>query len=336
MNIESFSDEQIAGQRLMVGFDGTDLNKDLMFIIDTIKAGGVILFSKNLSSPAQIKELCVSLQAYARSCGQPPLFISIDQEGGQVARLKEPFTQFSGNPQMKDEEDAAHFARVTAIELTDVGINMNMAPVMDVAQKGVKSVMEGRAFGHDPAWVSAMGVKVIEHMQNNGIMAVAKHFPGIGRTILDSHFEMPILDADVLKLESIDLLPFGAAIKHDVAGIMLSHILCNNIDPDWPASLSSRIAKDLLRDRMGFAGIIMTDDLDMEAVNKYYDIKTIISQILSADIDIALICHWGQKIEDAFEEILKILCNSPEMKSKGSDSVKRMIKLKRKYLTAHF
>ncbi len=332
MDISDFSNEQIAGQRLMAGFDGTRLNDDLIFLIDTLKIGGIILFSRNLTIPDQIKDLCMSVQEYAIKCGQPPLFISIDQEGGQVARLKEPFTQFSGNPSMKNEEDAGHFAEITASELKNVGINMNMAPVLDVAFDNKKSIMKNRSWGNDPEWVSKLGATVIERLQKNGIMAVAKHFPGIGRTVLDSHIEMPPLDADLRTLESSDLRPFYEAIKHDVSGIMLSHILYSKIDIKWPASLSTKIAKDLLRDSMGFDGIVMTDDLDMGAIKNNYDIKAVIKQILSADIDIALICHKGPNIEIAYEKILKGLKDSKNIKAKGKESVRRILKTKEKYL----
>ena len=331
-NPQSFSNEQLAGQRLMVGFDGTELNKDLMFLIDTIKIGGIILFSRNLSGPDQIKHLCLSVQKYAFECGQPALFIAIDQEGGQVARLKEPFTVFPGNPKMKGEEDAERFARITAAELTEVGINMNMAPVLDVAPEGIQSAVAGRAFGHDPGWVSRLGVRVIEHLQQGKIMAVAKHFPGIGRTTLDSHLDMPLLDIDLAAIVSADLLPFEAAIRHNVAGIMLSHILYKKIDLDWPASLSTLIARDLLRYSMGFDGIVMTDDLDMGAIKKHYGIKRSIKQILSADIDMALICHRGPDIEIAFDEILKEIGGSQEGKTKGAESVQRILRLKRSYM----
>ncbi len=332
MDISNFSNEQIAGQRLMVGFDGTRLNDDLIFLIDTLKIGGIILFSRNLTNPDQIKNLCVSVQEYATKCGQPALFISIDQEGGQVARLKKPFTRFSGNPYMKNEEDAGHFAEITASELKNIGINMNMAPVLDVAFDNKKSIMRDRSFGNDPEWVSKLGVTVIEQIQRNRIMAVAKHFPGIGRTVLDPHIEMPPLDTDLRSLESNDLRPFYEAIKHDVAGIMLSHILYSKIDIKWPASLSTKIAKDLLRDKMGFDGIVMTDDLDMGAIKNNHDIKAVIKQILSADIDIALICHKGPNIEIAYEKILKELKDSKNIKVKGKESVKRILKTKEKYL----
>lgn len=333
MDITAFSDEQSAGQRLMVGFDGTELNPDLKFLIKTLHVGGVILFARNLIHPGQIKRLCSSIQEYARSCGQPPLFISIDQEGGKVARLKEPFTQFPGNPQMKGPEDAIHFARVTAAELTEIRVNMNLAPVLDVAPQGINSVQASRVFGHDPLWVSELGTVVIHHLQSNNIMAVAKHFPGIGRIILDPHDEISDLDIDVDAMQATDLLPFKAAIDNDVAGIMLSHIRYPNMDATWPASLSAVIAHDLLRKQMGYGGVIMTDDLDMGAIKKHYDLKTVLRQILSADIDIALICHKGPDIENAFQEILKYLSNSNLIKEKGLHSLKRIMNLKRKYLT---
>lgn len=332
MEIKALTNEQIAGQRLMVGFNGTGLNDDLKFLIDTIKVGGIILFAGNLSSPQQIKDLCFSAQKYALEQGQPPLFISIDQEGGQVARLKAPFTQFPGNSKMRGEEDAVNFAEITAKELTGVGINMNMAPVLDVASKGIQSIMAERVFGDDPMWVSKLGVKVIEHLQQNKIMSIAKHFPGIGRTTVDSHLDMPLLNADIADLEAVDLLPFKEAIKHNVAGIMLSHIFYEKIDSIWPASLSILIAKDLLRKQMRFNKLIMTDDLDMGAIKKNYNIKTIIQQILSADIDIALICHKGPDIEEAFYEILNSLKGSQKIMEKGMESVERILKVKQKYI----
>ena len=136
-----------AGQRLMVGFDGTDLNDQLKQYIRDFKVGGIILFSRNVVSPEQIKALCARAQDFAADCGLPPLFIGIDQEGGQVARLKPPFTQFDGASRMRGIEDAASFARITARELKQVGINMNMAPVLDVLPEQGPSIMEQRSFG---------------------------------------------------------------------------------------------------------------------------------------------------------------------------------------------
>lgn len=323
---------QLAGQRLMVGFDGTLLNEDLKFLIDRLKVGGIILFAGNLQTPDQIRDLCQGVQKYARRCEQPPLFIAIDQEGGQVARLKEPFTQFPGNPYMKSEADAAVFAEITAAELNQVGINMNMAPVMDVAPENLDSIMAKRSFGADPLWVARMGVQVIKHLQAHNIMAVAKHFPGIGRTVLDSHLDLPVMEDNLSGLEQFDLIPFEAGVQHGVSGLMLSHIFYPKLDPQWPASLSRRIADDLLRKRMGFDGLVLTDDLDMGAIAKHFDIRTSILQVLAADIDLALICHQGPNIETAYEVILKEITDVSEMRVKGLKAAERIMRLKRKYL----
>ena len=332
MRTETYSNEQLTGQRLMVGFEGTALNEDLRFLISDFKVGGVILFSINIKSPGQIKVLCWSIQDYARSCGQPPLFIAVDQEGGQVARLKEPFTIFPGNPHMKSDKDAVDFAEITAAELKQVGINMNMAPVMDVSPEDSDSIMAKRTFGDNPSRVARLGVKVIEHLQLNDIMAVAKHFPGIGRTTLDSHLDMPVLHDELSVLEQFDLIPFKAGIQSNVCGVMLSHIFYAKLDPQWPASLSPPIANTLLRKQMGFDGLVLTDDLDMGAITKHYDIQSAIHQILAAEIDLTLICHKGPNIEIAYEEILKEITDSPEVKQRGIESVERIMRMKKTYI----
>lgn len=332
--MHGLTNEQAAGQRIMAGFDGTGLNADLKYLIDTIGVGGIILFSRNLTDPEQIRDLCFSASEYAAACGQPPLFVAIDQEGGQVARLREPFTVFPGNPSMRGEADAIGFAERTASELAGVGINMNMAPVLDVAI-GENSVMAGRAFGSDPERVAMLGVKVIEHLQSNGVMATAKHFPGIGRTILDSHIEMPDLDTDTDDLEA-DLAPFKAAIACGVSAIMLSHIRYTKIDPEWPAGLSSRIVKDLLRDRMGYDGVAITDDLDMGAIGKNFRNTDVIGRIMESEVDIALICHKGPFIRQAFDAILKSAGESERLKQKNNESVERIMALKKRFLSANF
>ncbi len=332
MDRVSFSDEQLASQRLMIGFDGTRLDRDLRWLIESVNVGGVVLFSRNLTHPDQIRQLTQDLQACARECGLPPLFIAIDQEGGTVARLKPPFTQFPGNPHMKDPADAARFAEITAAELAGIGVNMNFAPVMDVAFEGAGSVMAARAFGQDPAWVSLMGKTVIEGLQHRRIMAVAKHFPGIGRTQLDSHLDLPRLEIEPDVLMETDIVPFQAAVSSRVAGMMLSHILYPSLDDQWPASLSRAIAKDLLRDRIGFDGVVMTDDLDMGAIENHYDMETVIPQIMAADIDMAMICHRSPKIDAAYRALLAYLKESKENRERGVDSVRRILALKERFL----
>lgn len=322
---------EMAGQRLMLGFDGTGLNDDIRHLIADLRAGGLILFKRNIETSEQVRKLCESCQAYAKACGLPPLFISIDQEGGVVARLREPFTIFKGNPFIETDEQAIDFALTTARELRDIGVNMNLAPVLDVVAGYENSIMASRAFKGGPERVAALGASVIRTFQENGIMAVAKHFPGIGRTVKDSHFFLPELDIDLSSLEALDLIPFKAAMDEGVSGVMLSHILYSRLDPEWPASLSPAIAQDLLRTRMGYEGLVMTDDLDMKAIQK--DTLTCMRQILVSGVDMALICHKGPAIDKAFHEILRRLDQGDERQLKdGQKSVQRILKLKEEYL----
>ncbi len=331
--IQQFSTAQAAGQRLMVGFDGTGFNNDLKFLIEEIKAGGIILFSQNIETPAQLTTLCSDIQKCALACGQPPLFIAIDQEGGTVARLKAPhFKEFPGIPALKNESDAIWFARDMAAQLSGLGINMNMAPVMDVAPAGIDSIMEKRIFGKDPHHVADMGRIIIQQHQHRRVMAVAKHFPGIGRTTLDSHLDMPELAVTADDLASFDLIPFYAAMDAEVSGIMLSHIRYTKIDPQWPASLSPAIAGDLLRRKMGYTGLVMTDDLDMGAIQNHYDTDTAIRQILAADVDLTLICHKGPRIENAFHEIEKHITDSEVLNDKNKASLNRIMACKKKFI----
>lgn len=321
------STELMAGQRLMLGFDGTDFNDELRHIIKDIGAGGIILFKNNIKSPQQLEKLIRDCKDYAEKCGLPPLFVAVDQEGGTVARLKAPFTEFRGNPYIKDIDAASEFARITAKELTQVGFNMNMAPVLDWVPDGVDSIMKERAFRGDVATVSRLGMQVIDTLQQNDIMAVAKHFPGIGRTVMDSHFHLPVLDIDTETLERTDLVPFQDALIHQVSGMMLSHIFFPQLDPHWQASLSPAIAKDLLRDQMGYEGLVMTDDLDMKAIKK--DMKTCIHQILKADIDLALICHKGPNIDIAWHEIIRLFQTEKTLYNAGKINLERILRYKK-------
>ncbi len=332
MNLSSWSEEKLAGQRLMAGFDGTQLNEALEHLISGLRVGGLILFKRNVESPSQLAELARSAQKLARDGGQPPLFIAIDQEGGQVARLGPPFTQFPGTPPVTSAVEAVRFAEITAAELASAGINMNLAPVLDVAPAGFDSVMAKRAFASDPERVAQLGALVIEGLQSRRIMAVAKHFPGIGRTTLDSHLDLPVLDADLPSFERFDFIPFRAAIEKQVAGVMLSHIFYSRLDPEWPASLSPRIARGLLRKRLGFNGIVVTDDLEMGAVTRHCDFKTAVRQALRADVDTVLICRSADKLDAAHRLMTRKIGESEELRRRGEQSVERIMTLKAAYL----
>jgi beta-N-acetylhexosaminidase len=320
----------LAGQKLMVGFDGVYLNSDLKFLISELKIGGITLFSRNIESPYQLKTLLENIKRFVSKQKLPKLFISIDQEGGEVARLKKPFNIYKGNPFIKSKKDAEKFAKTQAIELNELNINMNFAPVLDVIPKNYKSIMENRAFKGNAQKVAELGCYIINTFQKSNIMAVAKHFPGIGRTCIDSHLKLPIIDRNVDQISQEELIPFEKAVKSNVAGMMLSHILYPCLDSKWQASLSPTIAKYLLREKMGFKGLIMTDDLDMKSVR--HGIKTSAKQILLSDIDIALICHKGPDITNMHIEFVSLIKDNKQFLESARKSFERIIRIKNQYL----
>jgi beta-N-acetylhexosaminidase len=326
------SDAFLAGRRLMVGFDGTEVSQDLKYLIREVGVSGIILFKKNIESPRQIRELTRSAQKYALSLENEPLFIAVDQEGGEVARLRGPsFTEFPGNP-----ADARRFAEVAASELASVGINMDMAPVLDVVPVGLAGVMAGRSFGSDPIRVSQLGRVIVSHLQRNGVMSVAKHFPGMGRALNDPHRDPAGLEISLPEMERSDLIPFNDAITGGVSGIMLSHLVYGGIDPGWPASLSGKIARDLLQEKMGFKGLVLTDDLDMGAIHAYYPVEILAERILEAQIDIALICHRTEKIENLFDAIRKAHRKSSDVKRLGIGSHRKISRVKQSFIKNPF
>lgn len=325
--------DSMAGQRMLVGFDGTELTPSLTRMIRELRIAGVILFSRNIRTPEQVADLCGAIREEARAAGLPPPIIAVDQEGGPVARLKGPgFTEFpAGNPGLADEAAVDRFAAVTASELLRAGFTMNLAPVLDVASRDGESVMAARAFPGGPGDVARLGVRLVRELQARGIMAVAKHFPGIGRTILDSHHELPVLDDELENIAVLDLPPFAAAIAADVAGVMLSHILYPRLDPDWPASLSRAIAGDLLRRRMGYRGLVMTDDLDMGAITGHYGLDAAVPRILAAEIDLLLVCHETPRIEEVHGLLTRHLRDDAELRSLGMASLGRLTALRNRF-----
>jgi beta-N-acetylhexosaminidase len=279
----------------MVGMPGPRLDKGTEGLIRDFNPNGVILFSRNIEDPVQLTRLCQELQARAMKYHGLPLLLAIDQEGGRVARLKEPFARFPGNTAIGvDEhplEKAEEFGLITATEMKMVGLNMNLAPVMDVIRGEAEGHLVGRSFGEDASMVALLGKTVIRSLQENGVMAVAKHFPGLGRTSVDPHFHLPRIEADIEEIERVNLPPFRAAIDAGVSAIMSSHAIYPALDAEQPATLSRAVLTDLLRQDMGFEGLIITDDLEMGAVAKNWGVDKGAAAAFEAGADILLICE---------------------------------------------
>jgi beta-N-acetylhexosaminidase len=302
------------GQLFMVGIPGPDLDDTVENLIRDYQIGGIILFSRNIIGPLQLAELCNSLQEKAMQHQGNPLFLAVDQEGGRVARLKAPFTCFPGNEAIAKDafslKKAREFGRVTAREMKLVGLNMNLAPVLDVQQGPLEAHLAGRTFGEDPQLTGKLGAIIIKTLQKQGIMACGKHFPGLGRSDLDPHFQLPRIELTENESEAINLPPFKTAIEANVSAIMTSHAIYPLWDPDNPASFSRNILTELLRKRLAFNGLIITDDLEMGAIVNHGGVAQGAVAAFMAGSDILLICRDAKNIIDSFNVIRDLLLRS--------------------------
>jgi beta-N-acetylhexosaminidase len=328
LNILNFPDDVLAGQKIITGFEGDNLNKKNKNYFLRIKPGGIILFARNIKNPEQLKKLNSDIKKFFKANNLPAPFISIDQEGGTVARLKEPeFTELPGISEIHTVSGASQHSKKMSEILKEFYINMNMAPVLDVASLNKKSIMEKRSFPGTPDQVADLGITAADEYIKNNIIPVGKHFPGIGNTTTDSHFVLPVYKENKDFFLKNDLLPFKKAADKNIPALMFSHILYKELDDKWPASLSDKISKDILRNEMEYNGVTMTDDLDMKAVSS--DIKTSSYQILKADVDIALVCHSFENTETIHKIFLEKISDKTD---EVLNSVKRIFGLKNRFL----
>jgi len=274
----------------MIGFEGTEVTPDLRAWMREYQPGGIILFSRNLVNPTQIAHLTNDLQTLA---GDIPLLIGIDQEGGRVSRLPSGFTIFppaATVAQQGSTELAYQAAAVTAKELRAVGINMNMAPVLDIHTNPSNPIIGDRAFGTEPEQVCLMGAATIAGLHDHRVLACGKHFPGHGDTNADSHVELPVVHATRERLEEVELRPFQYAIDHGLRAMMTAHVHYPALDLTNPATLSPTILSGMLRQQMGFSGVILSDDLEMRAILDHSKVSDAAVRSLQAGVDMLLVC----------------------------------------------
>jgi len=310
MHNEEGTMKNALGGLFMVGLPGTELDDSTRDLINIYGINNFILFKRNAENPEQIRTLCHGLADACRSAGLGAPLISIDQEGGTVARLKAPyFTEFPDARVLAESERAEElltgYAKTCAKELLAVGINMNLAPVMDVSPAGLGLFMERRSLGGTPEQVARLGALVIMTMQENGLAACAKHFPGLGGATLDPHEVLPVVDRSLDELRSCDLPPFAAAIRAGVAGVMTSHTVYPQLDAEQPATLSPRILGGVLREELGYDGMVVTDDLEMGAIENEGTVADAVLTSFLAGADMLLICHEHSKIIAAYELLSK-------------------------------
>jgi len=331
--------EQKIGQTMIIGFDGTNADPDLRRMISEYHVGGVILFARNVQSPAQVASLVNDLQETALQRGHPGLFIAIDQEGGIVARLTEDkgFTEFPSVMALtatQDSQNAYAMAAALASEMKAVGINVDFAPDLDVNNNPANPVIGIRSFSADPLEVADYGVAYLQGLQENGVLAFGKHFPGHGDTSVDSHIDLPLVPHDLARLNAVELLPFRAAIAAEVAGIMTAHVTFPAIDPTpgLPATLSRPALTGLLREELGYQGLIVTDSLEMGALAENgYPPPVGAPLALAAGADLLLFNRDHPMHRQAFANLLQALESGEIPLQQLDDSVRRILQAKETY-----
>jgi beta-N-acetylhexosaminidase len=321
------------GQMLVSGFHGTTLIPETERLIRDHRIGGLILFERNYENPRQLHRLIRDLQTLALATPPHlPLFISVDQEGGRVARLKAPFTQFPFPcclGEARSEELAQRFAEALGRELAVTGINVDYAPVLDVHSNPQNPIIGNRALSRDPEWTARLGVAFLRGFRNAGVLAVGKHFPGHGDTAQDSHLELPTVSRPAADLEAVELVPFARAISAGLDIIMTAHVNYPAWDEKYPATFSRAIMTDILRKRLGFDGVIISDDLEMKAVANHFSFDSLPTLATDAGVDQLLICHGIDKIPTLQDGMMANAKAGRIPAETIHRSVQRIIKLKR-------
>jgi beta-N-acetylhexosaminidase len=319
------------GQLFILGFEGRVPSFAVEDFIREHNPGGVILFARNLGSPEVIAMLTNALQA----AGRTPLFVAIDQEGGKVARLQPPFTQWPSAATVGDvgsSELAYAMAHAMAQELLAVGINVNLAPVLDILTNSANPIMAGRCFANDPEGVTRLGMAFFRGLKAMGVLAVGKHFPGHGDTTVDSHLGLPVVPHDQARLWAVELAPFVAAIDAGIPALMTAHLLVPALDPERPATLSRPILTELLRERLGFSGLLVSDDLLMRGIADTTPPGEAAIRFLEAGGDCVLICRDEAAQRQAILAVVEAVETGRLSEARVQLSCDRIAKAKAQYL----
>jgi beta-N-acetylhexosaminidase len=285
--------DRLAGAVIVGGFDGLVAPSELLSRIADGRLAGVTIFKRNIESPLQLARLVDGLVSAARTGSQAPPLVSIDQEGGRVARLRAPLVELPPMRRFGEYDDGSLTRRALALlgaQLAALGCTTDFAPVADVDSNPANPVIGDRSFSRDPHKCATHVVAAIEGLRSSGVLACAKHFPGHGDTELDSHLALPVLRHDRARIDAIELPPFRAAIAAGVASVMTAHVVFEGVEKDLPATLSKKIVTDLLRRELGFAGVCFSDDLHMKAVADRYGIADSAVRSIEAGCDALLVC----------------------------------------------
>lgn len=329
--------EEKVGQLLIGGFEGTEIGDQATRLVQEYQVGGLILYGRNIAGASQLVTLTNGLKAL--NGDGIPLFLSIDQEGGGVDRMPPEVRRTPGAycvGQTGSVPAAQSYGDVLAAECAAFGLNLDFAPVLDVWSNPGNTVIGQRAFSADARTVAGLGPAAARRMMDQGVIPVVKHFPGHGDTAVDSHVGLPVVDKSPEELEETELIPFRAAIQSagtdgQVPAVMVAHILLTQLDPERPASLSPAVVTGLLREELGFAGAVLTDDLTMGAVTQSYGLGEAAVLAVEAGCDILLVCHGQDSVPAVRTALLEAAASGRITAERLDESVYRILRLKTEY-----
>ncbi len=325
---------QKIGQLLVFGIPNDRLTADVLENLKKWHPGGIILFSRNIPDTTQLKQLTTELNN-ALSSDEFPLWFCVDQEGGVVVRLTQGVSVFPGNMALgatQNRDWAYEMGRVTAQEWLELGVNLNLAPVLDLSYPENPGIGV-RSLGQYKESVSELGTALIQGMQESGMSATAKHFPGKGLARKDSHLDLPRIDISNEDLLETELYPFKKAIEADVDFVMSSHCIYTQFDSQSPATLSKPILTDLLRKELGFKGLVISDDLEMGAILKSMTVEEAALKFVQAGGDQVLVCHTPEVQEKVFHRLHEAVKNNELPESLLDEKVERIQAIKQKSIS---
>ena len=330
--LENMSLAEKAGQVVICGLKGYEIDSDITSLIQDSKVGGVILFAKNIKDSTQLATITNSIKNLSNP--EIPPIIAIDEEGGMVSRMPsdiESMPSAYSIAQTGSTDLCYQSGEIIGKQLNALGLSTGFSPVLDIWSNPDNMIISSRAYGTTPEDVSTYATQAMLGLKSQEVIPVGKHFPGHGDTLDDSHYSLPVITKTKSELESYEFIPFKTAIDNGIPAIMVGHLLCTDIDNTYPASLSKTMVTGILKTELGFNGVVFTDDLTMNAIDNQYSVEDAGVMALNAGCDMLLVCHGYDNATNTINNIISAVENGTLSESRLNDAVYRILKLKSEY-----
>lgn len=335
--ISTMTLEEKVGQMMFYGVNGTNVDDKVLNLFEDQHVGGIILYGyRNFwgSSLDNNVKYVNSIKKANRQNSDIPLFIGFDEEGGSMSQLPQELMRTPSKGELGNTNDSSLATGIgagTAKKLKLLGINTDFGTVLDINTNKNNPIIGVRSYGSTKEKVTEFGINELKAIQNEGVIPTVKHFPGHGDTEVDSHLGLPSLNHDLNRLKSTELVPFQTAINNGVEMVMTAHIMLPQIDKEYPATMSKKILTDLLRDEMGYKGVIITDDLEMQAISKNWDLGEAAIKSVEAGADILLVCHTIENQQKVYNAVVQGVNDGKIDENRIDESVRRILRLKYQY-----